>query len=156
MMPELVIYVILPQERQYEDVFDAVLHATSRAAKGTNSHPMVIMKDALPPHREGENLADIIASASLVIADTTGAEPNVLYELGLVQSLGKPLILNHQDDDLIPSILSEYQTLLYDRSRLTVDLVPRLGAAMAGILGFGPADSLPAQQGNGRDASASS
>lgn len=152
MVTDWFIYVILPSGEKYTDVLDAVSHAAYRAAEGSNAQVAIRERGRFPPHRDREKPDHLIASASLVIADTTGADPKVLYELGLVQSQEKPLILIHQDDDLIPSVLSEYQTLLYDRSRLIVDLVPRLGAAIAGVLSTGLPDSRPAQQGNGRDA----
>jgi hypothetical protein len=50
-------------------------------------------------------MADVWAAifgARLVIADCTGRNPNVFYEMGLAHVLGKPVILITQDPDDVP------------------------------------------------------
>jgi hypothetical protein len=43
-----------------------------------------------------------INQAAFIIADVTGKNPNVMYELGIVHTLGKPCILITQDASSIP------------------------------------------------------
>lgn len=43
-----------------------------------------------------------IAQASIVIAECTGKNPNVFYEIGLAHAVGKPVILITQNPDDVP------------------------------------------------------
>ncbi|XGV97287.1 MAG: hypothetical protein ACAF41_31755 [Leptolyngbya sp. BL-A-14] len=43
-----------------------------------------------------------ICSAKVIIADCTGRNPNVFYEIGLGHALGKPVILITQSNDDVP------------------------------------------------------
>jgi hypothetical protein len=67
--------------------------------------------------RSGSFIKDIlesIYSAHVVIADLTGQNPNVFYELGVRHSLRPRTILIAQNIDDIPSDLREYRTIIYD------------------------------------------
>jgi hypothetical protein len=69
--------------------------------------------------RAGSFIKDIlesIYSAHLVIADLTGQNPNVFYELGVRHSLRPRTILISQNLDDIPSDLREYRTIIYGTS----------------------------------------
>jgi nucleoside 2-deoxyribosyltransferase len=45
-----------------------------------------------------EKIRDSILSADCVIADVSGSNPNVFYEVGLAHAFGKPVIFLTQDD----------------------------------------------------------
>lgn len=49
-----------------------------------------------------EDIWTQINQAGIIIADVTGKNPNVMYELGIVHTLGKPAILITQDINNIP------------------------------------------------------
>ena len=55
-----------------------------------------------------------IAQSDLVIADLTGCNPNVFYELGLAHALRRPVILLTQDIEDVPFDLQPYRILEYD------------------------------------------
>lgn len=55
-----------------------------------------------------------IVSSDLIIADLTGANPNVYYELGIAHTLNKKVILLTQDIDELPFDLRSYRVLPYD------------------------------------------
>lgn len=64
-------------------------------------------------------LSDIwgsIQSAELVIADLTGRNPNVMYELGLCHALWKRVILLSQNKDDVPFDLRAWRVIWYDFS----------------------------------------
>jgi hypothetical protein len=68
-------------------------------------------------HRPGSFVRDVLAylaGAHTVIADLTGRNANVFYELGVRHALSPRTLLIAQDADDIPSDLREYRTLLYD------------------------------------------
>ncbi len=54
-----------------------------------------------------------INSAHLVIADLTGKNPNVLWELGVRHTLSKRTVLIAQDKKFLPSDLKDYPIILY-------------------------------------------
>jgi hypothetical protein len=55
-----------------------------------------------------------IQSAEIVIADLTGKNPNVMYELGLCHALWKRVILLSQNKDDVPFDLRAWRVLWYD------------------------------------------
>lgn len=54
--------------------------------------------------------------AKLLLADLTGKNPNVFYELGLAHALGKPVILVAESMDDIPFDLRALRIILYDKN----------------------------------------
>jgi hypothetical protein len=55
-----------------------------------------------------------INRAKVLIADCTGRNPNVFYELGIAHTLGKPVILIAQSKDDIPFDVQHIRAILYD------------------------------------------
>ena len=56
-----------------------------------------------------------ILSSCLVIADLTSANPNVLYELGLAHTIGKPVVLLTQHARYIPADLKAMHYITYSK-----------------------------------------
>jgi len=54
-----------------------------------------------------------INSSLFVIADITGRNPNVFYELGISHTIGKPVILLTQNANDIPVDLNRYRHIIY-------------------------------------------
>ncbi len=63
-----------------------------------------------------------IRASDVVIADITLKNPNVMFELGIAHTVGKPLILlvNERIESDIPSDLLGYQYLTYDADNLSM------------------------------------
>src|SRR6516225_6485571 len=55
-----------------------------------------------------------IVKAKILIADCTGRNPNVFYEIGLAQALGKPVVLITQASDDVPFDLRQYRYIQYE------------------------------------------
>lgn len=55
-----------------------------------------------------------ILSAKIIIADITGRNPNVLYELGVVHAIGKDFIMITQNIKDIPFDLNRYRCIRYE------------------------------------------
>ncbi|MDX1985019.1 MAG: hypothetical protein SFV51_32405 [Bryobacteraceae bacterium] len=55
-----------------------------------------------------------IAAADLVIADLTGQNPNVFYEVGIAHTLGKPVLLLLQSIENVPFDLRPRRVLPYE------------------------------------------
>jgi hypothetical protein len=54
-----------------------------------------------------------ICGAGAIIADCTGRNPNVFYEIGIAHTIGKQVILLSQDVEDVPADLRYYRYLLY-------------------------------------------
>lgn len=55
-------------------------------------------------------------NARIIIADCTGRNPNVFYELGIAHTLGKPTILLTQDIGDIPFDVRSKRFIVYQNS----------------------------------------
>lgn len=74
-----------------------------------------------------------ISKADVVVADMTGQNPNVFYEVGYAHALGKIVLLLTQDAADIPFDLKQRPHIVYggDVGKLRDDLLPRLKWAIA-------------------------
>jgi PAS domain S-box-containing protein len=70
-----------------------------------------------------------IRQATLVVADLTGRNPNVFYEVGLAHMLGKPVIQLMGDGDDIPFDIAHIRTIKYSFHQLS-DLREKLKNAL--------------------------
>jgi hypothetical protein len=67
-----------------------------------------------------ERIRQAVRDADFVIADVTGANPNILYELGMAEALQKPVVLlqDSQSETRLPSDLAGYSWIRYERGNL--------------------------------------
>lgn len=73
----------------------------------------------------------LICRAGIVVCDLTGRNPNVLYEMGIAQTLGKPVIMLTQNNEDIPFDVKHHRYLKYlnngeGRDGMQVALAERL------------------------------
>lgn len=54
-------------------------------------------------------------NATVLLADLTGKNPNVFYELGLAHAIGKPVVLVSNTIDDVPFDLRSLRVLIYDK-----------------------------------------
>jgi tetratricopeptide (TPR) repeat protein len=80
-----------------------------------------------------------IYGARLIIADVSGRNPNVLYELGLAHAAKKPVIILVQHEEDIPFDLRHIRYLMYDALNLD-DLRPELEESIKNTLAIAEAD----------------
>jgi len=108
--PDLV-FVVLPFKNML--LFERVIKpAVEKAANLT-------CKTAADFFTTGSVMRDIavgIRRAGLVIADLTGKNPNVFYELGLAHAFGKKVVLLTESDEDVPSDLRALRYYPYDVS----------------------------------------
>lgn len=116
----------------FRDALDFVIRP---ALEGSDYELQVIRADDI--ERPGSFIKDILENllnSFLVIADLTGQNPNVFYELGVRHALSPRTILIAQSMDDIPSDLREYRTIIYDTSaKGAADFKKRLEKFLAEI-----------------------
>jgi ClpX C4-type zinc finger len=54
-----------------------------------------------------------INSASLIVADVTGKNPNVMYEIGMAHTIGRPVLLISQSVDDLPFDIRHRRCVVY-------------------------------------------
>lgn len=60
-----------------------------------------------------ENIWDLLQSCSVVIADISGSNPNVFYELGFAHAIGKPVVLIVENIDEVPFDVGSIRIIPY-------------------------------------------
>ena len=87
--------------------------------RAVESYPHGKINCKRSPAKPGSFIKGIVvdlSEADLVVADLTGARPNVYYELGIRHALRIGTIIITQDFDALPSDLSNYFVFGYDYS----------------------------------------
>lgn len=102
------IFVIMPFEDEFFEVYETLKIQFSDRFDFSNANdegnPQNILKDVVQP----------IFDADIIIADLTGLNPNVMYELGLAHSFNKKTIVITQDDlNALPFDLKQYRAKDY-------------------------------------------
>ena len=78
----------------------------------------------------------LINNSQLVIADCTGKNPNVFYEMGLAHAIGKPVIPITQNEEDIPFDIRQRRYIKYEYTpRGMQEFEERLKRAIQSILG---------------------
>jgi hypothetical protein len=55
-----------------------------------------------------------INSSAVVVADVTGRNPNVMYEIGMAHTVGRPVIIMTQSMEDVPFDLKHYRCITYE------------------------------------------
>lgn len=106
------VFVIMPFSESWSDYIweKQIKPAVEKAGEGK----LICRRaDDLYGHDVMNDIARSIAEASVVIADMTGRNPNVFYELGTAHDMGKEVILISQSEDDIPFDLNRFRVGLY-------------------------------------------
>jgi hypothetical protein len=83
-----------------------------------------------------EDVRTAIAKADLIVADLTGQNPNVFYEVGIAHTLEKPVLLLSRSIEDIPFDLRHRRVLPYEYTPIGCKrLVAKLKEHIRGILG---------------------
>ncbi len=146
-------FVLMPFDAEFDDVYQSFIAEILsdvgyevQRADDLVSHQN-ILKDVL----EG------ITSADLVVADLSGSNPNVYYELGLAHAFERPTVLLTRDLEELPFDLRPYRVIPYDThftqmNAAKVEFKKLAGEAFAGRIQFGspvidfPVGSLPSRR----------
>ncbi|MFZ7121620.1 MAG: hypothetical protein ACOWWH_11815 [Eubacteriaceae bacterium] len=103
------IFVIMPFADNYTYIYKDLIKETCE-----NAGFDVYRADDLYSTRQIlDDIVNEINNSDLVIADLTGNNPNVLYELGIAHGLNKPVQIITQSVDDLPFDLSSYRVFKY-------------------------------------------
>src|SRR5881227_359257 len=109
--PKFFCFVLMPFAGEFDDIYNLGIKESCKEAGA-------YCERVDEQNFEGTILARIynqIAKADLIIADMTGRNANVFYEVGYAHALNKPTILLTQDSEDIPFDLIQYTHIIYSK-----------------------------------------
>jgi tetratricopeptide (TPR) repeat protein len=127
------VFVLMPFAPEFDDVYMIIRDACREDALSID----VLCQradDIQMPGKITDQLIRGIEDADVIIADLTGSNANVMYELGYAHALDKPTILLNQTSES-PFDLRIHRQIIYDRTRLVRDCRTRLITALGQVLG---------------------
>ena len=80
-----------------------------------------------------QSIQSAIQSASLLVADVTNTNPNVMFEVGFAQAQNKPLLLVANSSRSVPFDLTRVRIIIYDVANPN-EFVDRLAKAISSAL----------------------
>lgn len=105
-------FVIMPFGGWFDDYYDTVYRPAIEAA-GLEPHRA---DDLYRPSTIVNDIWSYTQKAKLILADLSGKNPNVFYELGLAHALAKPAILIAESIDDVPFDLRALRVLEYNKN----------------------------------------
>src|SRR5262249_33957507 len=115
------------------DVYQTIRLAMDGAVEGEELE-CTRLDDILAPGAISADLLNELETSAICVADATGLNANVMWEIGYAMALRKPLILIGQNADCLPFDLRDYRTLIYERSSLMSTLLRPLRDAINATL----------------------
>jgi hypothetical protein len=125
-MEEDLIAVMMPFDSQLENVYTCIKEAAT-----TSSFRAVRADDIWENSTIIQDIFELIYKSKVVIADFSGKNPNVMYEVGIAHTLGKLVIPISQSLDDVPFDLKHHRALKYllngeGIENLKTDLIKKL------------------------------
>ncbi len=121
--PKPFVFVLMPFAKEFGDVYEiGIKEAADKAgAYAERVDEQMFLEGML------ERVYNQINKADVLVADMTGCNPNVFYEVGYAHALGKIVVLLARDAASIPFDLQHRQHLIYDNvAQLREQLAERL------------------------------
>ena len=106
-------FTIMPFGGWFDDYYERIYQAAIEAGGLTPKRA----DDLYRPSTVVNDIWQMTQEARIILADLTGKNPNVFYELGLAHALAKPAILVTESMDDIPFDLRSLRVLSYDKNQ---------------------------------------
>jgi hypothetical protein len=103
------VFVLMPFREEHFVIYERTVKPTLESLGCKVEHA----KDAHTVERIVDAIYSQIARAQFIVADTTGKNPNVFYEIGYAHALGKKVILLVQDAQDIPFDIAGLRHIQY-------------------------------------------
>lgn len=127
--PKPFVFVLIPFDPKFDDIYKFGIQgaATDAGAYAERVDEQIFMEGML------ERIFNQISKADVVVADMTGRNPNVFYEVGYAHALDKIVLLLTQDSNDIPFDLKHRQHTVYGGKIdiLRAELTKKLAWAIA-------------------------
>lgn len=103
------LFVLMPFDEKLRPVYEDHVKAVAKKLK------LKVKRgdDFFTAHNVIQDIWNAIYGARIIIADCTGRNPNVFYEIGMAHTLGKAVILLTQSDEDVPFDLRQVRYIQY-------------------------------------------
>ncbi len=109
--PRLFCFVLMPFSSEFDDFYNYGIKESCKAAGAYCERvDEQIYQDTIL-----SRIYNQISKADVIIADMTGRNPNVFYEVGYAHALNKPTILLTQTGEDIPFDLKHFPHIIYEK-----------------------------------------
>lgn len=120
-------FVLMPFQPSFNRLFREVIRPAAEAI----GLKCLRADDFFSPTPIMEDIWTQLCKSSLVVADVTGRNPNVFYEIGIAHTLGKPVTIITQNKADIPFDIAHYRYFVYSddadgRGKLVSDIMDSL------------------------------
>ena len=113
------VFILMPFAEPWSDkVHDTIKHACAEAAASAPGLTWLRADDIAEPGRITDQIINEIDTANVIIADLTGNNPNVMFELGYADAAHKRIILLNQDLDATPFDIKDWRQISYSPADL--------------------------------------
>ena len=102
-------FVLMPFAPEFQDIYELFIQKSLEEA----GFDVFRADDIINQNNILKDIISSIRNSDLIVADLTGANPNVYYELGIAHALNKPVVLLSQEIDEIPFDLRSYRIISY-------------------------------------------
>jgi hypothetical protein len=110
-------FVIMPFAKPFNDVYALIKSAVETAVSG---EPLMCRRldEIKSAGRITDDLLVELQTSDICIADITGSNPNVMWEVGYAMALHKPTVFISQSIDALPFDLKDLRVIGYNREDL--------------------------------------
>lgn len=135
-MKKLKVFMIMPFQEQFLNLYNMIKEKLDEEFEFSNAGDLDNQQNIL------QDVVTGIANADVVIADVTGLNSNVFYELGISHALNKKVIIITQDIselpfDIRPYRVNEYTTDFWKINEIIEKIEKNLLGAKDGSVQFG-------------------
>lgn len=131
------IFTMMPFHSEFNDVWNEIKQTISSINYNEN-HPVefycIRLDEVTYPRNIIDNMMELIRDADICIADVTGGNPNVMFEIGYAYALNKPVILLIQNSTVVPFDISTDRQIRYERNNLHATLSSNLRSYLLKIM----------------------
>jgi nucleoside 2-deoxyribosyltransferase len=100
-------FVVMPFQRKLENVYKKIARALTEEGWKVHRGDEIVQ-----PRRITDAILEGILTSDLVVADLTGNNPNVFYELGFADAIGRNVIMLTQEERM-PFDVAAYRAIFY-------------------------------------------
>jgi hypothetical protein len=104
-------FVMMPFAKPVGDHYEKIYEPAIQKAR---LRPMRADNDIFGPGKIIDQVWSGINAARVLVAELTGRNPNVFYELGLAHAMGKPVVLVSSNEVDVPFDLKHIRVIYYD------------------------------------------
>lgn len=124
----------MPFDPVFDDVY-AVIKMSSESAIEGESVTTLRLDEIRRPGKISEDLIHEIATSTFCVADISGDNANVMWEVGYAMALGKPIVFIRQGVSDIPFDIRDFRIINYSRESLYTTLSSILRESIRDTLG---------------------